>query len=294
MPVATVHDLELAYDDVGSGPPVVLIMGIGAQRILWPDSLLDRLAEHGFRAIRFDNRDIGESTRLTDEPVPPVLGSLIAALAKRPVRAPYNLSDMARDTVGLLDALGLPQAHVVGASMGGMIGQHMAIEHPQRVASLTSIMSGPGSVRHMIGKPRALRALLRPPPRTREEAQRNVVQLFSAIGGTLPRDEEGLRRYAGLAFDRGLHPAGFARQWAAIMASGSRLPALREVQVPTLVVHGTVDPLVPPRAGKATADAIPNAELLWVDGMGHDLAPGALDVIVPRMVAHMERHPATR
>ncbi len=291
MPIAHVHDLEIAYDDVGAGPPVVLIMGIGAQRILWPDALVDTLAERGFRAIRFDNRDIGESTRLTHEPVPPVLSGLVRAVAKRPVDAPYTLSDMALDTVGLLDALDLPRAHVVGASMGGMIGQHLALEHPGRVASLTSIMSGPGSVRHMIGKPRALKALLGPPPRTREEAQHHVLKLFSAIGGTLPRDEEGLRRYAGLAFDRGLHPAGFARQWAAIMASGSRLKALRSLQVPTLVVHGTLDPLVPPRAGKATADAIPNAELLWVDGMGHDLSPGALDVILPRLVAHMERHP---
>jgi len=285
------NGVELAYDEVGDGPAVVLIMGIGAQRVLWPDSLLERFADAGYRAIRFDNRDIGQSTRLCDATVPPVMPSMMRAIAKRPVDAPYTLSDMAADTAGLIEGLGIEQAHVVGASMGGMIAQHLALEHPQRVATLTSVMSGPGSVRHMLGKPRAIRTLLSTPPTTREEAQDHTVRLFRAIGGRLPQDEAQLRRTAGIAWDRGPHPEGFARQWAAIMASGSRLRALRTLEVPTLVVHGTLDPLVPPRAGRATAEAIPGAKMLWVDGMGHDFAPAAIDRMLPALLDHMERHP---
>ena len=291
MPTLAVNELELAYDAVGAGPPVLLIMGIGAQRVLWPDELLERLASEGFRAIRFDNRDIGESTRLSQAPVPPVLPSMLRAIAKRPVPAPYSLSDMATDTAGLIEALGLERAHVVGASMGGMIAQHLALEHRDKVATLTSVMSGPGSVRHMLGKPKAIKALLSTPPTSRQEAQDHTVRLFQAIGGRLPQDEHRLRTSAGIAWDRGPHPEGFARQWAAIMASGSRLRALRRLDVPTLVVHGTLDPLVPPRAGKATADAIPGARMLWVDGMGHDFAPAAIDVMVPALLDHMRRHP---
>jgi len=291
MPHIEANDLHLAYDEVGSGPPVVMIMGIGAQRVLWPDELLERFAGAGYRAIRFDNRDIGESTRLHEAPVPPVVPSMLRAIAKRPVEAPYTLSDMATDTAALMDALQLPRAHILGASMGGMIAQHLALEHPERVATLTSVMSGPGSVRHMLGKPRAIRALLSRPPTTRQEAQAHTVRLFQAIGGTLPQDLDQLRATAGIAWDRGPHPEGFARQWAAIMASGSRLRELRRLSAPTLVVHGTHDPLVPPRAGKATAEAIPGARMLWVPGMGHDFAPAAIDHMLPAVLDHFARHP---
>ncbi|MEZ4236869.1 MAG: alpha/beta fold hydrolase [Myxococcota bacterium] len=285
MPTVRANGLDLAYDEQGDGPALLLVMGIGAQRILWPDGLVADLARR-FRVVRFDNRDVGQSTWLRDAPVPRPLPALLRALAKLPVSAPYTLSDMAADTVGLLDALGIARAHVVGASMGGMIAQHLAIEHPERVATLTSLMSGPGSVRHMLGAPRALRALLRPPPRTRDEAMDSAEQLFSVIGGRIPGDVAGIRDRAARQFDVGSNPAGFARQWAALLASGSRLAALRGVRAPTLVVHGTDDPLVPPRAGRATARAIPGAELLMIDGMGHDLPPSTWPPIVERIVAH--------
>jgi len=268
------HGIELAYDEFGTGgEPLVLIMGIGAQRIVWHDSFVAMLVERGFHVLRFDNRDVGQSTWLDGVRAPEPWRAALRAMVKRPAPAPYTLSDMASDTVGLLDALGLDRAHVVGASMGGMIAQHLAIEHPGRLKSMTSIMSGPGTVRHMIGRPSAIQALLGPPPTTREEAMDHNEALFTAIGGTLPMDIAHVRDRAGLSWDRGSNPAGFVRQWAAIMRSGSRLHALRSVKVPSLVIHGTKDPLVPPRAGRATAEAIPDCASLFIEGMGHDMAP---------------------
>lgn len=287
MATASVRGLDIAYDELGSGPPILLVMGIGAQRVLWPDPLVERLAEAGHRVIRFDNRDVGESTWLRDEPVPPVLSNMLRAVAKQPVDAPYTLSDMAGDAAGLLDALGIERAHVVGASLGGMIAQQLAIEHPTRLSTLTSIMSGPGSVRHMIGRPSAIRALLKGPPKSRAEAQDNSVALFRVIGGELPLDVDGIRERAGKQWDVGLNPAGFARQWSAMLKSGSRLDALRSVRAPTLVVHGTHDPLVPPRAGKATAGAIPGAKLVWVQGMGHAFSPASWPFIVDALLGHI-------
>lgn len=286
MPRARVGTLELHYESIGDGDPIVLVMGVGAQLVHWPDAFCHALAERGFRVIRFDNRDVGESTRLDHIRVPPLRPMMARWLLGLPVEAPYGLHDMADDTARLLDALGLPSAHVVGASMGGMIAQLVAIRHPRRVKSLTSIMSHPGDRLSAIPHPRALLALMRPLPRTRQEAQDASVEFFRVVGSTgFAFDEDETRDRAGRHFDRGQSPAGFARQMLAIMAARDRRPALRRLGVPAVVVHGSVDPLVLPRGGYETARALRNAEYLPIRGMGHDLPRGAW----PRIIAAIER-----
>ena len=266
--------IELAYEDIGEGEPLVLIMGIGTQLIHWPDGFCQHLVELGYRVIRFDNRDVGLSSKLDGIRTAPPTKLIRRALLGLPVSAPYTLVDMAADTVGLLDALGIERAHVVGASMGGMIAQTMAIHHPARVRSLTSIMSNTGERRHSIADPRATKALLTPAPRTREQAEDRALHVLRAIGGDLdkfPIDEDRIREVASLAFDRGVYPQGFVRQLAAICASEPRTAALARVRVPTAVIHGTRDPLVRPVGGRATARAIPGAKLRMIEGMGHSL-----------------------
>lgn len=272
---------------------MLLVMGLGAQLVFWPDDFCRDLADRGFRVIRFDNRDAGHSTRLDALPVPRP-GRMIARwVLGRPVPAPYGLEAMADDTMGLLDALGIERAHVVGASLGGMVTQLCAIRHPAKVASLTSIMSHPGDRWSNVPWPHALRALLRPVAKTREEAQDSWVEFLRIAGSPGFRlDEAGIRERAGLHFDRGSSPRGFARQFAAVLAAGDRREALARVTAPALVVHGSADPLVPRRGGIATARALPNAELLLVEGMGHDLPRGAWPTIldgIARTVAAGER-----
>jgi pimeloyl-ACP methyl ester carboxylesterase len=279
--------VELCWDERGEGPPMLLVMGIGAQMILWPEGLCDALAARGFRVIRFDNRDIGRSTRFDQAGVPklgPTLGALLLGL---PVEAPYALEDMADDAAGLLDALEIERAHVVGVSMGGMIAQTMAITHPQRLRSLVSVMSTTGKRGVLISEPSALRALFRPPPRTREQAVerwRTFVQVVGSKG--FDRDDEGLERIAQLAWDRGMNPKGVLRQLGAIAATGDRTARLRFVDVPTLVLHGTEDPLIRPVGAELTAAAIPGAKLRWIEGMGHDLPRGAWPLLVELIARH--------
>ncbi len=263
------NGIELEVDVRGSGPPVVLIMGIGAQLLHWPEALCDAVAARGYTVIRFDNRDAGLSTHLHDVRAP-ALGRMVArALVGLPNTAPYLLADMARDVVGLLDALGHRRAHIVGISMGGMIAQTVAVQHPERVASLTSINSTPGD-RRFVGHPRALAALFQPRPRRREDLPEFMVRLMRTLSSArYPCDEDYIREMALVLFDRSNDPAGFIRQFAAILASGSRSRALRGVRVPTMVVHGSDDPLIPLAAGQATAHAIPGARLRVIDGMGH-------------------------
>ncbi len=277
------NGIEIEIEERGSGSDTLLcIMGFGAQMVVWPNGLLDQLADLGLRVIIFDNRDMGLSTWLNDAPSPNMGKSLLRALLRMEVKAPYDLSDMALDTVGILDELQIDSAHVMGVSMGGMIAQHLAIEHPTRVKSLTSIMSGPGSRRHMFGRssPRALNAIMTPAPKSRDEASDINEGIFRVIGGDLPVDFDQVRHRAALAYDRGHNSAGVFRHWGAMCKSGSRLKQLRKLNLPTTVIHGTVDPLVPVRAGKATAAAIPDAKLVMIDGMGHDLAPGTWPTIV--------------
>jgi pimeloyl-ACP methyl ester carboxylesterase len=261
-------------------------MGFATQMLGWPDEFCRLLAARNLFVVRFDNRDIGLSTHLHDAPPPDVM----AAVAGDTSSASYTLSEMAGDTVGLLDALGLTSAHLVGISMGGMIAQTVAIEHPERVRTLTSIMSTTGDRSVGGATPEALGALLAPPATTREEAQARAVAAYRVIGSPgYPLDEEALRERAGLSFDRAHDPAGVGRQLLAILASPDRTPRLGEVGVPTLVIHGAQDALVNVSGGRATAAAIPGSELAVLEGMGHDLPRELWPELVDRIAAHVAR-----
>lgn len=276
MPTARVGTLELNYDLRGEGAPLLLVMGVGAQKIVWREGMCDMLAERGFQVARFDNRDVGESTRLDHLGVPSMRTQILRWMAGQPVDAPYSLADLADDAFGLMDVLGWERAHIVGASMGGMIAQLMAIRGPQRVASLTSIMSHPGDRLSKVPRPSAMRAMLAPRPRTAEETGESWVRLFSEIGSGPPHfrvDPEERYALGKLHFERGPSPQGFVRQMMAILASADRRAALRRLHVPALVVHGTADPLVRPRGGVQTALALRHGELMPIEGMGHDLPP---------------------
>ncbi len=288
MPRARVNGLELEYDTFGSpaDPPLVLVMGLGAQMVTWETGFCELLAEGGFHVVRFDNRDIGLSSYLDDLPVPD-----LAALASGDLTtAPYLLSDLASDVTGLFDALGFERAHVVGASMGGMIVQQLAIDSPERLLSLTSIMSTTGdpSVGHP--EPEALAGLTRPPAATREQAIEDGVTWFKLVGSPgHPSDDEYLRMKATRNYDRANHPAGALRQAAAVVASGDRTARLREVRVPTLVIHGESDPLINVSGGKATAEAIPDAELVVFPGMGHELPRQLWPAITETITSHARK-----
>jgi pimeloyl-ACP methyl ester carboxylesterase len=266
------NGIELEYDEFGrdDDPALVLIAGLGAQLIDWPAEFCQQLAGHGLRVIRFDNRDAGLSTSLDHLGTPD-----LAAVLSGDEAAPYLLADMAADTVGLFDALGIGRVHLVGVSMGGMIAQQTAIDHPARLQSLCSISSTTGDA--SVGQPtqEALAALARPPAASREQAIQGSAassRVFSSPGFRLT-DEE-MRRRATAKYDRANRPQGRVRQIAAVAASPDRTKALREVTVPTMVIHGDADPLVNVSGGRATAAAIPGAELVIIPGMGHDLPRG--------------------
>lgn len=271
---ARCNGLDLEVEVFGEGPALLLIMGIGAQLYLWPDSMVQAWVERGYRVVRFDHRDIGRSTWLDDHGVPDVRAGLLRRTMGLDVEAPYDLSDMALDCVGLLDALELPAAHVLGISMGGMVAQHLAIEHPSRVLSLTSLMSTTGARRYVLRtKPAALKALLAgPAPQTAEQSVERLTSLMEVIGSPGPRDLDELSRVAHLCFPH-THPRGFLRHFAAILASGDRTEALGGVSCPSQALHGSLDPLIHPSAGEATARAIPGARFELFEGMGHDMPP---------------------
>ena len=268
MPSVEANGITIEYERTGSGEPVLLIMGLASQLTAWPDELIHALVGRGFEVIRFDNRDIGLSSALEWEPPSPVK-AFFARLLRRPLETGYVLDDMADDAVGLLDALGIESAHVVGASMGGMIAQAMAIRHEHRVRTLTSIMSNPGDGSGGItGK--VLLAFARRDEPSRETAVEQTVKTFELISG--PHfDADEYRALAELAVARSYRPEGVSRQTAAIMASPDRVPYLKRLSTPTLVIHGLVDPLVKPSGGIATAKAIPGSRLLMFPDMGHDL-----------------------
>lgn len=265
---ASVNGIQLCYESFGSpeGKPMLLIMGLGAQMIFWDDELCQLLADQGHHVVRFDNRDVGLSTHM-HEAGPP---DLAAALGGQP-QAAYLLKDLADDAAGLMDHLGWPSAHIVGASMGGMIAQTFTIEYPERTRTLTSIMSTPGPD---IGapSPEAGAALLMPPAPDRATAVERSFELWGIIGSPgFEMDRERVARIAGLSYDRAYDPAGTARQLVAIIASGDRTDRLKQLNVPALVIHGEADVLVQLPGGVATAEAIPGARLLTFPGMGHDL-----------------------
>jgi pimeloyl-ACP methyl ester carboxylesterase len=272
--IARANGIELCYEIFGDAgaEPMLLIMGLGAQMIHWDDDFCRQLAARGFRVIRFDNRDIGKSSKLSGGKRLGALEMLKLRFLKIPVDAPYRLRDMAEDTVGLMDALGIQSAHLVGASMGGMIAQEVAISFPRRVRSLTSIMSTTGDPKVPAPTREAMAVLMAPPPATKDEYFSRYAQTWKVLRvGSFPQDEALDRARAERTYERGLNPAGVGRQLRAIMASGSRKERLAAVKAPTLVIHGTVDPLVRPEGGKDTAASIPGAKLLMVEGMGHAL-----------------------
>ncbi|RSN23646.1 alpha/beta hydrolase [Amycolatopsis sp. WAC 01416] len=264
--IADVNGVELCHETFGppDGRPLLMIMGLASQMIWWDDELCENLAAEGFFVIRYDNRDAGRSSRMTGR------ASLPLAYALR--TAPYSLADMAGDAAGLLTKLGVESAHVVGASMGGMVAQTLAVEYPSRVRSLTSIMSTTGN--RFVGRPsaKAMAMLLSAPPRDRAQYVESLVRTFRVIGSPgYPFDEARMRERAERSFDRGVNPGGTARQLAAIVSSRDRFRALRKLDVPALVVHGSKDPLVHVSGGRATARALRKSEVDIVPGMGHDL-----------------------
>jgi pimeloyl-ACP methyl ester carboxylesterase len=275
---ARANGIDICYEIFGepTAEPMLLIMGLGAQMVLWDDEFCERLAARGFRVIRFDNRDIGQSSKLSG-------GGRFTALELIKLR----LLKMALDTVALMDVLGIKTAHLVGASMGGMIAQEIAITFPERVRSLTSIMSTTGNPKVPAPTREASAMLMAPPPATKQEYLDRFAQTWKILRvGSFPEDEARDRSRAERCFSRGLNPAGVGRQLRAIIASGSRKERLRNVKAPTLVIHGTVDPLVNPMGGRDTAASIPGAKLLMIEGMGHAIPLPMWPQIIDAIATH--------
>lgn len=281
--------IDIAYQRLGrpDAPVVLLIMGIAAQSIAWPDAFCHALVDRGLQVIRFDNRDVGLSTHTVGAPAP----NLAAALAGDLSSASYTLSDMAADAAGLFRALGFEKAHVVGASMGGAIAQTMAIEHPDRVLSLTSMMSTTGNMSVGQASPDALREIFGGPRAvTRDEVIQQNLRAFRAVGSPgYPANEDEVAARAGRAYDRSHDPIGVARQAVATVASGDRTKLLRHLKVPTLVIHGLADRMCDVSGGRATAEAIPGAELVLIEGMGHGLPPGLRSRLAERIAEFVWR-----
>jgi proline iminopeptidase len=266
----------------------VLVMGLGMPLVSWPDAFVDGLVTRGFYVVCFDNRDCGHSAKLAGGPPPNLPLAIGRALLRLKVRAPYALLDMAKDVTGLLDALGIARAHVAGVSMGGMIGQVMAARFPDRVTSLTSIMASSGNPRVSLGRPAALRAILRrPDAHDVDSVVAHLVGVLGVIGSPgFATDPALVRGLCERVVCRGYHPAGTARQLLAILATGDRRTELAQVRAPTLVIHGTHDPLLPVAAGRDTAQHVPGARLLEIEGMGHDLPPALMPRIVDAIALH--------
>jgi len=287
--IARANGIDICYEIFGDpkAQPMLLIMGLGAQMVLWDDDFCEQLAARSFRVIRFDNRDIGQSSKLSGGTRLSPLELLKLRFLKIPVAAPYKLTDMARDTTGLMDVLGIRSAHLVGASMGGMIAQEIAISDAERVRSLTSIMSTTGNPKVPPPTREAAALLMAPPPATKEEYLVRFAQTWKLLRvGSFPEDEARDRDRAERIYARGLNPAGVGRQLRAILASGNRKERLRQVKAPTLVIHGTVDPLVRPEGGKDTAASIPGAKLLMIEGMGHAIPAPMWPRIIDAIATH--------
>jgi len=289
MTAVRANGVTLEYAETGprDAPAILLIMGLGMQLVAWPNALCEGLAARGFRVVRFDNRDVGLSTRMPSAR-PAVTAAIVArAFMRLPVRPPYTLNDMARDAVGLMDALEISRAHVVGASMGGMIAQIVAIDHPERVKSVTSIMSSPNP---LMPRPKVLRTLLRPRPRTKELAIHRMIEFFRLVGGSrYPPTDAELRARTETSIRRSYRPDAFTRQLLAIQTAPSRAGMLHRVRAPTLVLHGDEDPLVPVRGGVDTAANIPGARLRIVPGMGHYLPEALVPLLVNEIAGHCRK-----
>jgi pimeloyl-ACP methyl ester carboxylesterase len=290
MPTATANGISIHYEDHGHAddPAVLLIMGFGAQLTLWPIELVEAITGHGFRVIRYDNRDIGLSHKFDGVRAPGIVKlTLMGKIGLRP-RVPYNLGDMADDGAGLLDALNIDAAHIVGASMGGMIAQHFAARHAPRTRTLTSIFSGTGNPKLPAARREAMEVLIKRPDSLEEDALvAHGIKLARTIGSPgYPTDEERLRANVTATVRRSVYPEGPTRQLAAILADGDRRKMLRTIKAPTLVLHGEDDPLIPVAAGHDTAENIPGARLRTIPGWGHDLPLALVDEIAGEIATH--------
>jgi pimeloyl-ACP methyl ester carboxylesterase len=286
---AKANGIEIAYDTFGhqSDPPILLIIGLGVQMILWDEKFCKQLAARGYWVIRFDNRDIGLSTILNKLGVPNISDVMKALSRGEALNVPYTLADMANDAVGLLDAIGIDSAHVVGLSMGGMIGQLMALHFPGRIRTLTSVMSTTGDPKLPPPKPEALSVLVAPIPPERSAYVEGWLNVWRVLSGPqIPVEAALARKWAESSHDRGLNPNGFLRQMAAVLASGSRKNSLKALNVPTLVVHGDSDPLVPLECGIDTANSIPGAKLHIIQGMGHALPEAVWSQLIDAIASH--------
>jgi pimeloyl-ACP methyl ester carboxylesterase len=285
--------IEYTVDGPASGPPLLLVMGLGMQRTAWPDSLVEALVSKGFRCIRFDNRDIGLSTRYDEHGVPPLHRVVAARLLRRPYRTPYTLADIADDGIAVLDALDIARAHVLGMSMGGMIAQHIAVRHPTRLQSLTLMSTSSGRLGLPLPSSKVLQLMLsRPNQRTSLDAATTyLVRLFGAIGSpNFPTPREEMLRRARASLLRAPTGTGVARQLAAIISDGDRTPFLRRIVAPTLVMHGTHDAMVPLAHGRQLAAVIPGARLHTVRGWGHDLPDALSEAFAASIAQHALGH----
>ena len=294
MPNIHANNIDIYYEENGpaDGPVILLVMGLGAQMIAWPDEFIHGLVSKGYRVIHYDNRDVGMSQRMEGAKAPHLVWTMFKARIGLPVRVPYTLGDMAADGIGLLDALGIDKAHVVGASMGGMIVQLMAANHPERTLSMTSIMSSSGKAGLPGARPDIQRQFMvkRPPDASREEAVAFGAALVSAFSFPDPaRPENAHAEMTAKAFDRGYYPVGTRRQLLAIIADGSRVERLKTIKVPTLVVHGGADPLVPKEGSEDIARHIPGARLEIIDEMAHDLPPSQVGRILDLIAGHAKQ-----
>lgn len=292
MPQATANGLTLEYESYGdtASPPLLLVMGLGAQLTLWPMELVEALVEHGFHVIRYDNRDIGLSQKMEDAKVPSIPFAMIKARLGFNPSSPYSLADMADDAVGLLDALGIAKAHIVGASMGGMISQHIASTHADRTLSLCSIMSTTGHRKLEPARKEAIKALTtRPRDMEMETVREHGLMLSRAIGSpAYPGEAEAVKDRTEANFKRSYYPEGMARQMAAIIADGDRRELAGKITAPTLVLHGEDDPLVPLSGGQDTAAHIPGAKLHTIPGMGHDLPLELVDEVADAIAGNAQ------
>jgi pimeloyl-ACP methyl ester carboxylesterase len=291
MPTVKANSIDIYYEDTGpaDAPVVLLVMGLGTQMIAWPDEMIQSLVAKGFRVVHYDNRDVGMSQRMEGAPAGNLIWAMFANAVGLPVRSAYSVADMAKDGIGLLDALGIEKAHVVGASMGGMIVQHMAASHADRVLSMTSIMSSSGKrglpgpradIRRNMIKPRAANP-------TREDAITAGTELVKSFSYPDPaRPDSAYPDLVGRAFDRGYYPIGTKRQLLAIVADGSRVEMLKTIKVPSLVIHGGADPLVPKENSIDIAGHIPSARLEIIDEMAHDLPPSQIGRMVDLIADH--------
>lgn len=284
------NGVRLCYEVLGDtgAEPLLLLSGLASQMINWRDGFCGGLLERGFRVIRFDNRDIGLSTFLDETGVPDPDAVAAAVARGEPPEIPYTLMDMAEDAAGLLDAMGLDAAHVLGSSMGGRIGQYLAIRHPERVLTLTSMVSHMGEPGYPPPDPDVLALLTTPAPRDRQGYVSYYTEVCRAMRGRIPLDEAHARTQAGRLYDRGFNPDGAARQYAALLAAGSAREELSRLETPTLIINGTDDPLISPDAARAMADVMPYAEFLLIEGMGHSVSecPDVWPVIISAVSSH--------